>query len=350
MASTEGDEVEIESKNRSPVEIIGSEQVPAPEVTPSGTTNAPFIYPIRSLLPTVEPSQSTGLDKASPEVNSRVYNDLAASLHREVAARRQAGARSPGDHSHLGYRSTDRSSLGSLRRPASSNGEKTGDRRSGNFERQTEQTATATFPSNINPGTALNGFVPLPPLPKAHRSTSSFEINTGPSPPPADGTQTSGSETIQGGTVRDFALENASRQTEPQEKAPSDHHTQTLTQLTPLPYDQEARSSSHNDPPETTDVDRSDSASFSSLVRLPPVPKEGEIDDYSSSRSRPSSFEKPSADVSLSDDARREAMRLQGPPVTVRLKYRQDENGHHHVTGREGTFTKCEDEVKLLFL
>jgi hypothetical protein len=350
MASTEGGEVDIESKDQSPVEIAGSEQAPAPEVTPSGTTNAPFVYPIRSLLPIVGPSQSTGLEKGSSEVNSKVYSDLAASLHREVAARRQAEARSPGDHPNLGYRSTDRSSLGSLRRPASSNGDKTGDRRSGNFERQTEQTATATFPSNINPGNMLNGFVPLPPLPKAHRSTSSFEIRTGPSPLPADGTQASGSETIQGGTVRDFALEDASRRTAPQEKAPSKHHTQTLTQLIPLPYDQEARPSSHNDLLETTDADRSNSASFSSLVRLPPVPKEGEIDDYSSSRSRPSSFEKPSADVSLSDEAKREAMRLQGPPVTVRLKYQRDENGHHHVTGREGTFTRCEDEVRPSFL
>lgn len=34
--------------------------------------------------------------------------------------------------------------------------------------------------------------------------------------------------------------------------------------------------------------------------------------------------------------------------ITVRFKHVEDENGHHVITGREGTLSKCEDEVKFM--
>lgn len=37
-----------------------------------------------------------------------------------------------------------------------------------------------------------------------------------------------------------------------------------------------------------------------------------------------------------------------GPHITFRYQHVEDENGHHLIVGREGTLTKCEDEVCLL--
>ncbi|KAG8929351.1 Light-sensor Protein kinase, partial [Tulasnella sp. 417] len=100
-------------------------------------------------------------------------------------------------------------------------------------------------------------------------------------------------------------------------------------------------SSPQKRPAVTVEESNSDmSSSVSSLVRLPPAPTEKEFDEdisLQSQQGRVGSGQTPSNRQSSTQDR-------QGPPVTVRLKYQQDEHGHHHVIGREGTLTRCEDE------
>lgn len=72
-----------------------------------------------------------------------------------------------------------------------------------------------------------------------------------------------------------------------------------------------------------------------SLVQLPPLPSSG----------------RPTPDSSVPDLIETDpgfpfASTSTLPPVSTRLTYVQDENGHHRAVGREGTLTRCEDEVR----
>lgn len=40
----------------------------------------------------------------------------------------------------------------------------------------------------------------------------------------------------------------------------------------------------------------------------------------------------------------------EGPHITFRYQHVEDENGHHLIVGREGSLTRCEDEVSVCFL
>lgn len=106
--------------------------------------------------------------------------------------------------------------------------------------------------------------------------------------------------------------------------------------------------------------DGDSNGSITNLVRLPPATAEESIksnhgslhSQNSLSEHRPNPSQEsggrnaPAASGKSSSFAPRE----EGPPVTVRFKFTVDENGHHHVVGRDGVLTRCEDEVSLFSL
>lgn len=229
-----------------------------------GPAPTPYIYPLQSLLSTVRPAPAP-----APQVLPAFpppCGDLAASLKREIAAKRAA---------------TGSPSEGAFATPVGdSSGSRTLSDNSGRGF--SGKTASATYPSTSNLSFSRDGFISLGKVPSLSDVTAT--------PPPA----------------ASDALE-----------------------------------------------DHPQSQSVSLHVRLPPAPTEGNLETASSMQ--PGGFGPSAGSGSPSDAANEPSNKVsgspgmaQGPPVTARLKYVQDINGHHHVIGREGTLTRCEDEVSSI--
>ncbi|KAG9043589.1 Light-sensor Protein kinase [Tulasnella sp. UAMH 9824] len=263
----------------------GSQATTSP--TFSGATPTPFIYPIRSLLGPVQPASA---QPNSNIVDPAVYTDLAASLQRELAAKRAAHARGdPEPSSATAASSTVASTTKQQNRPSGA----------------TEVTS-ATFPSTFSLPNRVAEFVKLP--------SSQGDVT-----PRSSKDSTASAKA--GLKTWDAATGEKDAQTEPDRG--------------------DAGSSRQKRPAVTVEESNSDTpSSVSSLVRLPPAPTEKEFDEdisHHSQQGKVGSGQTPSNNQPSSQEH-------QGPPVTVRLKYQQDDHGHHHVVGREGTLTRCEDE------
>ncbi|KAG9018802.1 Light-sensor Protein kinase [Tulasnella sp. 427] len=256
-----------------------------------GATPTPFIYPIRSLLGTVQPAPA---QPKSNIVDPSVYSELAASLQRELAAKRAAH---PGQ-GEPGTSGTPASSTVASAVPGTQRQQPSG----------ATTVTTATFPSTFNLPNRVSEYVRL-------SSTQDGTVTPSPAPPaPPTQLKTWDAATGEEGTDAD---------TEAEPKGSSSNSKR------PLGVTIEES---------TSDLS---SESVSSLVRLPPAPTVKEFDEDVTHQA--SQTNEPSTRT-LSQHQQPSGKEYQGPPVTVRLKYQQDENGHHHVVGREGTLTKCEDE------
>ncbi|KAG9003263.1 Light-sensor Protein kinase [Tulasnella sp. JGI-2019a] len=333
----------MQGKGSDALDKDANEQQPPPNQSdspssmnqPSGST--PFIYPIRSLMSTVQP-------QPPPNVDPSISNDLAASPQREVAAKREAAS---SFYTLAPLSKAANSTAGSGSQP-SSDGQR-----------------TLVFPSNSPLGRQdsdrelLKSLLPLPALPPRaggsgpSSSTSSLPIPKSPdhlrrplsTPIPEKHVLNSSSEeTVI--KVQDFASTNSRVRVTP---------VPVTTENLPLcsAFVDDAASSDCTSAAVTarTSQGPDDQSSVSDLVRLPPVTVEDEPGSRGSLRSSPSrhvSGPRPSQESGIlpgpQGSGRSVASYERGPPVTTRLKYARDENGHHHIIGREGTLTRCEDE------
>lgn len=281
------DQGDLSQDFQTPQSLSGSP--PASTTVPHARTFAnptPFIYPIRSLLSTMQPISLTDTE----EHDSSSLADLAASLQREVASRRTAA---------LGR--------GPSRNPVYANPS----RGPGNASSPTPSSYAAfpemsSFPLHFRPVDFVSlseiesGLVSKAPD-MNQVASSSTQI---PSSPPADM------------KVRDFAADQA---TAASSSAPMGAGF--------------AGNASAEDTGESP---------FTSLVRLPPTDS---TEEASNDSQNATSYVTASQRLSSNSGSPARRPHREGPPVTVRFKYRVDEHGHHHVVEREGTLIRCEDEA-----
>lgn len=277
-----------QQQRRATLESDGGSQATS-QTFVGGATATPFIYPIRSLLGSVQPAPA---QPNSNLVDPAVYNDLAASLKRELAAKRAAHGQGESRPSSV----TASPEAGTL--PGT---------RTYQASRATELTS-ATFPSTFNLPNRVTEYVKLP--------------------------------STQGGDVTPSTAENAT-------PAPAKADLKTWDAATgekdtlAKPEGEDGGPAQQKRPAVTVEESTSDvSSSLSSIVRLPPAPTEKEFDENNSHQSQQGKLGSGQTPSHRQPSTRE----YQGPPVTVRLKYQQDEHGHHHVIGREGNLTRCEDE------
>lgn len=281
-----------QQQRRATLESDGGSQATS-QTFVGGATATPFIYPIRSLLGSVQPAPA---QPNSNLVDPAVYNDLAASLKRELAAKRAAHGQGESRPSSV----TASPEAGTL--PGT---------RTYQASRATELTS-ATFPSTFNLPNRVTEYVKLP--------------------------------STQGGDVTPSTAENAT-------PAPAKADLKTWDAATgekdtlAKPEGEDGGPAQQKRPAVTVEESTSDvSSSLSSIVRLPPAPTEKEFDENNSHQSQQGKLGSGQTPSHRQPSTRE----YQGPPVTVRLKYQQDEHGHHHVIGREGNLTRCEDEVNSM--
>ncbi|KAG8886222.1 Light-sensor Protein kinase [Tulasnella sp. 331] len=344
--------------NRQQEAVNRSKSPSRAEQQPAGST--PFVFPIRSLLSTVQPH------KAHPTVDQRVYQDLTASLQREVAARREAAS---GFYklAPLGSKPSTSTTGGTDGTPP------TAEVRSRDGLAQGRK--TLVYPSHSQFGhqasdrELLQAIIPLPPMqPRAASSSDSHSSSSLRPLPLASKTERPRSVPVPEKPemepskvnalmkVQDFAGD--SQEQTPVNPVPSQNILPDNRPSESIAVDAASGSSDETSGAVTAltsqSSKKSTSTGFSDLVRLPPIPT-GDDPDFggsfnSSSSSRPGGT-RPSQEsgvVGQSGNASGASSsidsRQRGPPVTTRLKYVQDENGFHHIVGREGTLTRCEDE------
>ncbi|KAG8905480.1 Light-sensor Protein kinase [Tulasnella sp. 403] len=314
-----------------PFQIVAMDNEDAPNsassdhspFSPSQPTATPFIYPIRSLVSTVQPAES---QPPTVLVDPAVVDTLAASLKREVAAKRAAVAAAAQSAPPPIVVTPDVYNIS----PALKASEQQPD--SSNVSPRkvlATSVASATFPSSarsggssVFPGYQPDDFIPLP-------TTDLFLSN-----------------------LKASATNDSKEQ---QSRMPIEQSFPPFRPGVSLPGSVFGKSSSSGaayatsgglqpeviDPTTAQSVEdhMSERSSFSSLVRLPPAGEETALSNASGSIP-PGSLGTGSL-VALSSNYSGAG---QGPPVTVRLRYVQDANGHHHVVGREGVLKRCEDE------